>query len=111
MITLDSADPLPIARWWSDQFGGRILAENDGWFVVVEIADGQPKLAFQQVPDPTPGKNRMHLDLRCADRAAEVSRLVDAGATVVQDHEFGGLAWTTLADPEGNQFCVAAGDD
>lgn len=107
MITFDSADPLPIAQWWSHQFDGRILAENDGWFVVVEIAEDQPRLAFQRVPDPTTGKNRIHLDLHSEDRAAEVSRLTAAGAMVVADHEIGGTAWTTLADPDGNQFCVA----
>ena len=110
MITFDSADPLPIAQWWSQQFDGRILAENDGWFVVVEIAEDQPRLAFQRVPDPTPGKNRIHLDLHSEDPGAEVSRLTAAGATVVAEHEFGGTAWTTLADPDGNQFCVAAAE-
>lgn len=109
MITLDSADPLSIARWWSEQLGGRILAENDGWFVVVEIAQGQPRLAFQRVSDPTPGKNRMHLDLHGDGRPQEVSRLTAAGARVVEEHEFGSVAWTTLADPDGNLFCVAGG--
>jgi predicted enzyme related to lactoylglutathione lyase len=41
------------------------------------------------------------------DRAAEVERLIGLGATLVHEmHEYG-MVWTTLADPEGNEFCVA----
>jgi predicted enzyme related to lactoylglutathione lyase len=64
--------------------------------------------ALQQVPEPRLGKNRVHLDLRGdAGRAAEVARLVDLGARVIdEEHAVPGLAWTVLADPEGNEFCV-----
>ena len=37
-------------------------------------------MAFQKVDDPTPGKNRIHVDLRADDLDAEVDRLVEAGA-------------------------------
>ena len=53
-------------------------------------------------------KNRVHLDLQADDRAAEVERLVSLGATVVHDKDAWDVQWTTLADPEGNEFCVAA---
>jgi hypothetical protein len=33
--------------------------------------------------------------------------LVKLGATVLGEHEVPGLTWTVLADPEGNEFCVA----
>ena len=32
-----------------------------------------PRLAFQKVDDPTPGKNRVHIDFTAADLEAEVS--------------------------------------
>ena len=51
----------------------------------------------------------MHLDLHPDDAGAAVDRLVQAGATVVAEHEQGPLAWTVLADPDGNQFCVSRG--
>ena len=38
---------------------------------------------------------------------AEVSRLVALGATRVHDKDEWGIQWTTLADPEGNEFCIA----
>ena len=106
MITIDTADALPLARWWAEQTGGSIVAENEGWFVTVALGDGQPMLAFQQVEDPTPGKNRIHLDVTTADRETEVRRLIAAGATLIAEREMPGLSWTTLADPNGSQFCV-----
>ena len=67
-----------------------------------------PALGFQKVPDPTPGKNNVHLDFRAADREAEVARLVDLGARETGRHNFGpDFDWVVLADPEGNAFCVA----
>ena len=108
MITFDTTDPIPLAQWWAAQIGGNIVEENEGWFVTVAGGKGTPMLGFQKVDDPTPGKNRVHLDLVAADREAEVSRLLAAGATLVAHREMPGFQWTTLADPDGNEFCVAA---
>ena len=71
----------------------------------VEVGPGvHPRHFFQRVPESKTVKNRVHLDLRCADLAAEGDRLVDLGARVEAsygDH-------VTLADPEGKEFCVSA---
>ncbi|MDT0200716.1 VOC family protein [Nocardioides sp. AE5] len=109
MITVDCRDAEALGAWWAEQTGGRVVEENDGWFVVVKMAEGQPVLGFQRVDDPTPGKNRMHLDVTSDDVDAEVSRLVSAGATHESEHTMGELRWVTLADPEGNLFCVGGG--
>lgn len=107
MITVDTTDARALAQWWATATDGKITQENDGWFVVVELPTG-PMLAFQKVDDPTPGKNRVHLDLTAGgDLDAEVAALVAAGATQVGDRTEGGFRWVTLADPDGNQFCVA----
>jgi predicted enzyme related to lactoylglutathione lyase len=106
MITFDCSDPATLAGWWADQFGGMahdLLADE---FTVVTLAEGL-QLGFQRVPDPTPGKNRVHLDFGAADVDEEVSRLTAAGATEVGRHSFGDdFRWVVLADPEGNVFCV-----
>lgn len=107
MITFDTLDAMPLAQWWATQLAGTIVAENDGYFVVVSVGEGVPMVAFQKVDDPTPGKNRIHLDLTTADLSAEVDRLVAAGATKIADREMPGFAWVTLADPDGNEFCVS----
>ncbi len=105
MVTTDSTDPASLARWWAEQTGGSITEENDGWFVIVS---GTPLLAFQRIDDPTPGKNRVHLDLTTDDLDGETDRLLAAGATLVARHgEPGGFQWATLADPQGNQFCIS----
>ena len=45
---------------------------------------------------------------RPVDRAAEVERLVGLGATLIREVDEGaGLRWTVMADPAGNEFCVA----
>ena len=107
MVTFDSTNPQPLATWWAQQLGGQVTGFEDGdYFGMVALPTGMI-LAFQKVPDPTPGKNKIHLDLGADNRAAEVARLTAAGTSLVGEHEHDGFAWTTLADPDGNQFCVA----
>jgi hypothetical protein len=64
---------------------------------------------FQRVPEPRAGKNRVHIDLEGTSRVAEVARLVELGAAVSYDQVdvVPDFDWTTLTDPEGNEFCVA----
>jgi hypothetical protein len=68
-----------------------------------------PRVLFQLVPEAKAAKNRMHLDVRVAagdaDRAA--ADLVARGATFLHHGRQGSHTWVTLADPEGNEFCVA----
>ena len=70
----------------------------------------RPGLAFQKVDDPTPGKNRVHIDFHTADMEAEVKRLVDLGATETGRGKRGDFHWVVLADPDGNAFCIAGSD-
>ena len=107
MVTFDSSDPATLAGWWAEQFDGQVQEMLPGEFFAVMRPDG-PRLGFQKVADPTPGKNRVHLDFSAADVDAEVSRLVGAGATEAGRHSVGdNFRWVVLTDPEGNAFCVA----
>jgi hypothetical protein len=58
-------------------------------------------LWFQRVPESKLVKNRVHLDLPCAD----VARLTGLGARELARPEH----WVTMADPEGNEFDVMPG--
>jgi predicted enzyme related to lactoylglutathione lyase len=108
MITFDCTDPDRLADWWAAAVGGTATAVMAGEFVMVSQAEG-PRLGFQRVDDPTPGKNRLHVDFTAADVEAEVRRLVELGATETARHSFGdAFSWVVLADPDGNAFCVAA---
>lgn len=120
-VTFDSPHPASIARFWAAALDGYDVAPydeaelerlrglgihdvNDDPGVVVERADGTPpRLFFQLVPESKVVKNRVHLDLATADRVAEISRLTSLGARVLAEYE----DWTTLADPDGNEFCVS----
>jgi hypothetical protein len=75
--------------------------------------DGRTRLLFIEVPESKQVKNRVHFDLRPIDatREEEVARLIGLGATEVADHRRSdGSGWVTLADPEGNEFCVLRSD-
>jgi hypothetical protein len=109
-ITFDTLDPEPLAQWWAERFGAEIIANMDGYFVLVAGGSLPAQLAFQKVGDPTPGKNKVHLDLATDDDLdAEAARWVEAGATDLGKRNAGDFQWITLADPDGNQFCIATG--
>ena len=109
MITFDCADPDRLADWWAEAVDGSVSPLAPGEFVVVSRAEG-PRLGFQRVDDPTPGKNRVHVDFSAADLEQEVNRLVTLGATETGRHEMGSeFRWVVMADPDGNAFCVGAG--
>lgn len=110
MITTDSLDPEPLANWWAEQIGASVTDNYGGEFIVVAGGTLPLRMAFQKVPDPTPGKNKLHVDFTAADLDAEVERLVGAGATVLGDRGDENFRWVTLADPQGNEFCVAQGE-
>ena len=104
-VTVDSTDPVPLAHWWADQLGGTVNDPFEGNFVIV--AGGPVQMAFQKVDDPTPGKNKVHVDLMADDLDAEVDRLLAAGAGLVERRGVESFRWVTLSDPDGNEFCVA----
>jgi hypothetical protein len=60
--------------------------------------DGNAML-LQRLGDGPP---RLHLDIHTTDRAAEVTRLEQLGATVVDASQ----EWTIMRDPAGLLFCV-----
>jgi predicted enzyme related to lactoylglutathione lyase len=109
MVTFDCDDPDKLADWWASAVDGQVNAVAPGFFVTV-TRPGGPGLSFQKVDDPTPGKNKVHIDFTAADMEAEVKRLVQLGATEQGRHEFGDdFQWVVLTDPDGNAFCIAAG--
>jgi Glyoxalase-like domain len=60
------------------------------------------EICFQKVDPPPLTKRPLHLDLRADDRASEVLRLVQLGASVAE--RFATHTW--MRDPEGNDFCI-----
>jgi len=108
-VTFDSSEPEPLAQWWADRFDAEITVNMDGFYLIVAGGTLPTQLAFQKVDDPTPGKNKIHLDVHTTDDLdAEVARWSAAGATVLGKRNAGNFFWVTLTDPDGNEFCIAS---
>jgi hypothetical protein len=71
---------------------------------------GKPRrVIFQIVPEPKTVKDRIHLDLYVGTDKIDAVRdaLVARGATFLHSGRQGPLSWHTLADIEGNEFCIS----
>lgn len=106
-IMHDTADLDGAVAFWTEVLGLGI-AYRDGTYAYLDRLSGDgPRLAFQQVPEAKASKNRLHLDVRVADRLAFAARVTAMGGAVLGEHQEGDFPpWTILADPEGNEFCV-----
>ncbi|MEU0503877.1 VOC family protein [Nocardia sp. NPDC005998] len=108
-ITFDCADAAALASFWSELLDRPLDASASTKFATVGMAAGiSPVLMFIQVPDKTPGKNVIHLDLNAADWREQIDRAIGLGAKHIGDFVEYGVQWVTLADPEGNLFDIAA---
>ena len=67
------------------------------------------RVLFQIVPEEKSVKNRVHWDVRLAggDKDAVRAALVARGATFLWSANQGPHSWHTMADPEGNEFCIS----
>jgi Glyoxalase-like domain len=133
-VTFDCEDPHAMARFWASAIGydkedhtelvANLLAsaaisheatvDADGGRQFAEVSacwdpEGKgPRLYFQKVPEGKIAKNRVHLDLHVGADLCEVEapRLEAVGARKLWfSDDRGGPCWT-MADIEGNEFCV-----
>jgi hypothetical protein len=120
-LVVDCLDVRTQAAWWARALDWSLIHESDKECVIVPSwADDEvieqtpwervgPGIVFVPAPEGKHEKNRLHLDLAphvSQDREAEIERLVGLGATRVDVGQPLDAAWTVLADPEGNEFCV-----
>ena len=110
-LCFDTTDPGGLAGFWESALGWRRTHEEDD-DVVLEPPKGSPEdgvapdLLFLRVPGDKAVKNRLHLDVRPKDQAAEVARLEGLGARRTDIGQGAGVSWVVMADPDGNEFCV-----
>jgi len=110
-VCVDARDPASIAGFWESALGWRRTYEDPDEVVLEPPAgsaeDGvAPDLLFLKVPEDKSLKNRLHIDLRPVDQAAEVARLESLGARRVSVGQTDEATLVVLADPDGNEFCV-----
>ncbi len=135
-VVVDSNAPHELADWWAEALGWQVEPQDEAfitrmvqagaaseaetmrhrgalvWALGAAITSpdpGRPRVLFQRVPEARSVKNRLHLDVHVGPerREAEVARLVGLGATELWRGSQGPMEWATLADPQGNEFCVA----
>ncbi|MFI6497759.1 VOC family protein [Nonomuraea typhae] len=106
-LVIDCADPSRLAAFWAALLGGVPVDRDPAWSYV-DPPDGL-RLAFQRVPESKAAKNRLHLDLAVASPAGAAVRVAALGGRAVGElREDAVGAFQTMADPEGNEFCLVA---
>ena len=105
-VGFDALDVPAVRKFWRVALGYVEDPRKD----LTDLYDPRrlnPPVFFQQLDEPRPQRNRIHLDLFVADDQAEarVAAAVAAGGRVV----FDACApdWWTVADPEGNELDIA----
>jgi hypothetical protein len=106
-VVFDADDPQRVGRFWAAALDRELTEGDPGKWASLP---GDPRIDFMKVPEGKTTKNRMHIDWYAPDREAEVKRLIDLGATRLWDVKNEDFEWTTLADVEGNEFCVVQAD-
>ena len=122
-VTFASANPRELGRFWAfalgwpdddiddsirQKFRDAGVGEPDvSGFHVTRPQDGAPpRLYFHRREESRPESYPLHLDFASDDREAEIERLTEAGATIVETKQGTSIAFTIMRDPEGNPFCV-----
>lgn len=115
-IVFDCEEPATLAHFWANLLEGYSVRQIDATDAALSVAlgldptvpttvliDGPgPSICFQNVNGQRPDNNRVHFDVEVDERATEVDRLKQAGATVDRVLP----TYTVMRDPEGNQFCL-----
>jgi hypothetical protein len=114
-------EPPPEGHDSWESFLTTIGVPEDGWdsaYAIVDPDGARPRIFIQKVPEPKTAKNRMHFDVnvggprgtprdeRCKKVDEAAIRLVSLGARELYRIDEPTSYHVTLADPEGNEFCI-----
>jgi predicted enzyme related to lactoylglutathione lyase len=122
-VTFACAEPVELGRFWANALGwpdeeidegflqqlreaGLDERQFSAFYATHDPAGSRPRFLFQRREKSRAESYPIHLDFRTDDREAEIERLTEAGATVVQTTSDEERTWTVMRDPEGNPFCV-----
>ncbi len=106
-VVMDVRDLTASAAFW-----GRLLGvepgkprSNGDYLTVGPLASGVA-LVLQRVDDPRQVKNRVHLDFTVDDIESAVQLILELGGSRLEKQFT--VSGETMADPDGNEFCIAA---
>jgi Glyoxalase-like domain len=108
-VSLDCADPTPLAEFWAGILGGEVRFASDRaagvrtqwmWVTALKVEGYEPP-TWPEAEIP----KQIHLDLAVTDLEAAVAEAQRLGATtaaVQPDPD----RWRVLLDPAGHPFCL-----
>lgn len=103
-VAVDALDIPAVRPFWKAVLAYEDQPDDDNG--LVDPAGEGPTFWFQQMDEPRPQRNRIHLDVTVPhDQAqARVDAALAAGGRLLSDAR--APAFWVLADPEGNEACV-----
>jgi predicted enzyme related to lactoylglutathione lyase len=109
-VTLDAVDVDSLVHFYSHLLGVSVDASlGDGpQYVYLAAGPGSIPVAIQRVPQVTPRRSALHMDVTVADLAAATVAAEALGAQRDEDGDIteNGFTWRRMKDPEGNVFCL-----
>lgn len=113
-VAVDALDIDAVRPFWAAVLGyvdKPPAVEGDLVREVVDPRGFGPAVWFQEMTEPRPQRNRIHLDVTVPPEVADerVAAALAAGGRLVSDEH--ARAWWVLADAEGNEACVCTWED
>jgi len=112
-VAIDAMDIDLVRPFWKAVLGyADALPRPDGQIVaIVDPVRIGPAFWFQQMDQPRPQRNRIHIDVTVPHDVAEqrIAEALTAGGTLLSDRR--ARAFWILADPEGNEACICTWQD
>jgi 4a-hydroxytetrahydrobiopterin dehydratase len=105
-VSIDALVGADVLPFWRAVLGYEYRPDSPDEDLVDPRGRG-PSFWFQRMDAPRPQRNRIHVDVWVPYEQAEarVAAAVAAGGRLLTDEH--APAWWVLADPEGNEVCVA----
>jgi 4a-hydroxytetrahydrobiopterin dehydratase len=106
-VAIDALDIPAVLPFWQAVLGYK----KEGEDAIVDPVGIGPTFWFQQMDEPRPQRNRIHLDVTVPHEVAEerIAAALAAGGKLVSDAQ--ARAFWVLADAEGNEACVCTWQD
>ena len=91
-VVINTQNHDELVEFWKSLLGVEVAQSIPPYFTWLKSQhQGGVMVAIQAVPDPTPGRRRLHLDTVVPDMDAAVQRITELGGSFVEDHAMHGF--------------------
>jgi 4a-hydroxytetrahydrobiopterin dehydratase len=112
-VAIDAIDIDAVRPFWKAvlDYEDAVTRPDGGIVAIVDPLRIGPAFWFQQMDQPRPQRNRIHIDVTVPHdvAAARIAGALAAGGTLLSDRA--ARAFWVLADPEGNEACICTWQD